>query len=511
MLKLSGIRGNCERSDMTDITRLQNGSDIRGIASEGVPGEEVNITKETAGQITGAFCYWLSKKVQKNPVMLSICVGMDPRISGPELKEGVFEAISLWGAHGSDADIATTPAMFMSTVLPYFEFDGAVMITASHLPYNRNGFKFFTAEGGLGKEDVTEILRLAARYNFIGGVYDEDPVNVMPMYAAYLRQMITQGLADVPGYLKGMHIVVDAGNGAAGFFATNVLEPLGADISGSLYLEPDGRFPNHPANPEDREAMAAICGAVKDSGADLGIIFDTDGDRSAAVGPGGKPIARNEMVALAAALAEEDHPGGTVVTDSITSDELHDFLEKKLGLRHFRYKRGYRNVIGKAQELREQGEDAFLAIETSGHAAYSDNYFLDDGAFLAVQIVVNAARLKRKGRDITALIKGLESPAESEEFRLKIKAADFRKYGMGVLEDFEKWAEYSNRFEVVRPNYEGVRVNYRLDGACGWFLLRMSLHDPVMPLNIESDEKGGVEKALAEIREFMKGYKEIEF
>ena len=79
-----------------------------------------------------------------------------------------------------------------------------------------------------------------------------------------------------------------------------------------------------------------------------------------------------------------------------------------------------------------------------------------------------------------------------------------------MLEDFEKWAEYSNRFEVVKPNYEGVRVNYRLDGRCGWFLLRMSLHDPVMPLNIESDEEGGVEAALAEIREFMKGYKEIE-
>ena len=496
---------------MKDITKLQNGSDIRGIALEGVAGEEVDLTKERAGEITGAFCYWLSKKVQKNPVMLNICIGCDPRLSSGELKEGVMEAIALWGAHGSDAGIATTPAMFMSTVLPYFEFDGAIMITASHLPYNRNGFKFFTAEGGLEKEDVAEILRLASRYNFIGGVYEKDTVNVMPMYAAYLRQMITQGLADVPGYLKGMHIVVDAGNGSAGFFATEVLEKLGADISGSLYLEPDGSFPNHPANPEDKTAMEAVCKAVRDSGADLGIIFDTDGDRSAAVGPGGIPIARNEIIALAAALAADDYPGGTVVTDSVTSDELHDFLEKKLGLKHYRYRRGYRNVIGKAKELREQGENAFLAIETSGHAAYSANYFLDDGAFLAVQIVINAARLKREGKDITALIKGLKSPAESEEYRLRIKAEDFRKYGQGVLEDFEKWAEYSSSLELVKPNYEGVRVNYRLDGASGWFLLRMSLHDPVMPLNIESDKEGGAAKALEAIKGFMQDYREIEF
>ncbi|MBQ6439487.1 MAG: phosphomannomutase/phosphoglucomutase [Mogibacterium sp.] len=495
---------------MIDFKKLQNGSDIRGVAIQTEGGPEVNLTREVAGQITGSFVYWLSKKVQKNPVMLKICVGQDPRLSGDELKEGVLEAIALWGAEGYDAGLATTPAMFMATVMPQFEFDGAIMITASHLPYERNGFKFFTAEGGTDKEDIAEILRLASRYNFIGGVYEKNQTNVRMMYAAYLRQMISMGLRDVPGYLKGMHIVVDAGNGAAGFFAKEVLERMGADISGSLYLEPDGHFPNHPANPENAEAMAAICKAVKDNNADLGIIFDTDGDRSAAVAPGGVPIARNEIVALAAALAADDYPGGTVVTDSVTSNELHEFLEGKLGLKHLRYKRGYRNVINKAKELSAAGEQAFLAIETSGHAAYSDNYYLDDGAFLAVQIVINAARLRAQGKDIMSLLEGLESPAESKEVRLKIKAEDFRKYAEGVLEDFSKWAEYSNSLEVVEPNYEGVRVNYDLDGYKGWFLLRMSLHDPVMPLNIESENAGGVDRALAAIYDFMKDYKEIE-
>ena len=495
---------------MIDFTKLQNGSDIRGIAIQTEGGPEPNLTKETAGRIAGAYIYWLSKKVQKNPVMLKVCVGQDSRISGDMLKEGVLEAISLWGAEGYDAGLSTTPAMFMATVMPQFEFDGSIMITASHLPYERNGFKFFTAEGGPEKEDIAEILRLASRYNFIGGVYDEMKTNVSMMYAAYLRQMISQGLRDVPGYLKGMHIVVDAGTGAAGFFAKEVLERMGADVSGSLYLEPDGMFPNHPANPENKEAMAAICKAVRDNNADLGIIFDTDGDRSAAVGPGGIPIARNEIVALAAALAADDYPGGTVVTDSVTSNELHEFLEGKLGLKHLRFKRGYKNVINKAKELNAAGEQAFLAIETSGHAAYSDNYFLDDGAFLAVQIVINAARLKTQGKDITALLEGLGSPAESKEIRFRIKAEDFKKYGTGVLEDFGKWAEYSNKLEVVEPNYEGVRVNYDLDGSKGWFLLRLSLHDPVMALNVESETEGGTDKALAAIYDFMKGYKEIE-
>ena len=252
-----------------------------------------------------------------------------------------------------------------------------------------------------------------------------------------------------------------------------------------------------------------VCKAVVDNGADLGLIFDTDVDRSAAVGPDGKPIARNEIIALAAALAAEDYPGGTVVTDSATSDQLHEFLEGKLGLKHLRYKRGYRNVINKAKEINADGGNAFLAIETSGHAAYADNYYLDDGAFLAVQIVINAAKLKAEGKDITALIEGLESPAESREIRFGLDGDDFRALGSKVLEDMEKWVKETSGLELVTPNYEGVRVNYELDGSKGWFLLRKSLHDPVMPMNIESFGEGGVEKALPLIYGFLRGYEGV--
>ena len=495
---------------MRDLSKLQNGSDIRGVAVAAPGGPEVNLDKETAGRIALAFCDVLSRKLGKKAETLKIAVGRDSRISGDELKEGLLEALGDCGALGYDAGMATTPAMFMSTVMPEFDIDGAIMITASHLPYERNGFKFFSAEGGFEKQDISEILKLAAVYGFKGGSYEKREIQLMPAYAEHLRNMIKSELSELPGCLEGMHIVVDAGNGAAGFFANQVLLPLGADISGSLYLEPDGMFPNHPANPENKEAMECICNAVKESGADLGIIFDTDGDRSAAVASGGEPVARNEIVALAAALKAEDYPGGTVVTDSITSNELSEFIEKKLGLKHYRYKRGYRNVINKAIELSGEGEKAFLAIETSGHAAYSDNYYLDDGAYLAVQIVIKAAKLKAAKKDINSLIKGLKRPAESVEVRFKITADDFKQYGMRVLEAFEEWAEHTNGLEIVKPNYEGVRVNFKTGGKEGWFLLRMSLHDPVMPLNVESTDEGGTEMALEMIYSFMEGFADIE-
>lgn len=493
-----------------DIRKLQNGSDIRGISMEGIPGEEVNLDYNEAGRIGGAFAWWLAQKVQKNNWDLKICVGYDPRLSNDTLKKGIMTGFQMFGAKSYDAGLATTPAMYMSTVMPYYEFDGAVMITASHLPWNRNGFKFFTSEGCLDKEDIAKVLEYANKYVFIGEWFESEDVNLMQMYAANLRMMISTGLAGHGGNLKGMHIVVDSGNGASGFFAKEVLEKLGADISGSQFLEPDGNFPNHEPNPENSNAMKSICKAVVDNKADLGIIFDTDGDRSAAVSPDGKPISRNEIVALAAALGADDYPGGTVVTDSITSNELHDFLEKNLGLKHLRFKRGYKNVINKAKELNEQGEHAFLAIETSGHAAFSDNYFLDDGAFLAVQTIIAATKLKQKGKTINALLEGLESPAESKEFRFKIKDENFAELGIRVLNNMKNWVESTDGLELELPNYEGVRVNYDIDGAKGWFLLRMSLHDPVMPLNIESNVSGGIDKAYKLIEEFIKKFDGIE-
>lgn len=482
---------------------LQNGSDIRGVAMDGVESEIVNLTESEAIAIGSGFSHWLSMKVGKNAFDLQICVGHDPRLSAEPLVRGLMKGMCCFGSRVSDAGLASSPAMFMSTVMPYYEFDGAVMITASHLPYNRNGFKFFTDQGGLDKDDIHEILRLASKVYTRAEYFEKEDVSLMDMYAAHLRSLI---VGELKGNLKGMKVAVDAGNGAGGFFAEKVLAPLGADVSGSQFLEPDGSFPNHIPNPENSDAMDSICRRVRETHSDLGIIFDTDVDRSAAVTSDGKPIGRNEIVALAAALGADKHPGGTVVTDSITSNGLHTFLTEALGLKHLRYKRGYRNVINKAMELSEKGEDAFLAIETSGHAAYSDNYYLDDGAYLAAMIVAAAAKLRKDGRGIEALIEALSAPAEAKEFRLSISTDDFTATADKVLAAMPAWAKKTDGLTLEEPNHEGVRVNYELGETKGWFLLRKSLHDPLLPLNIESDTVGGVSAAAKIIAGFLRGF-----
>ena len=352
-----------------DYSGLQNGSDIRGVAIEGE--NPRTLGPEEAFCLSAAFGKWLSDRCGKAPAELKIAVGHDSRLSAGSLKEHVCRGLAFLGAKALDCGLASTPAMFMATQFAAYDCDGAIMITASHLPQDRNGFKYFSREGGLDKEDISAILKAAAQLE-PGTEFPPaaaEKAELMSTYCAFLREKIEKEVGGKQP-LAGLKIVVDAGNGAGGFYALNVLAPLGADVSGSQFLEPDGSFPNHQPNPENKEAMASICQAVLDNHADLGLIFDTDVDRSSAVDKNGREINRNAIVAMAAALIAPEHPGTTVVTDSITSDELTEYLEKCLGLKHLRFRRGYRNVINKAIELNRQGIDSQLAIETSGHAAY---------------------------------------------------------------------------------------------------------------------------------------------
>ena len=503
-----------------NFKKLQNGSDIRGVALEGIPGEAVNLTEEAAWYLTMGFVHWLAEKTGKRTEELTVSIGHDSRLSAGQLKESAITALTAFGVTVFDCSLASTPAMFMSTVFEDYSCDGAIMITASHLPFNRNGFKYFDQDGGLNKADIKWITEWAEGRETHGATtLEEHPEgrviqrDLIGTYSAYLRKKIVEEVNHPEHYelpLKGLKIVVDAGNGAGGFYSSRILMPLGADVSGSQFLEPDGTFPNHQPNPENKEAMASISAKVLETGADFGLIFDTDVDRSSAVDRFGKEISRNAIVAMAAALICQEHPGTTIVTDSITSDQLTVYLEECLGLKHLRFKRGYKNVINKSMELNASGIDSQLAIETSGHAAYKENYFLDDGAYLATKIVIKAAQLAQKGETIDVLLSSLEEPKEAKEVRFPIEGENFGEVGAKVLDDLKAWAEdrADMGVSVVEPNYEGVRLNFRSEGLSGWCLLRKSLHDPILPLNVEVTE-GECDVILEEIKAFLRNYEQV--
>lgn len=491
-----------------DYKKLQNGSDIRGVALKGIEEQHVNLTESVCRDIGRGFAVWLCKKTGKSNG-LRVAIGRDSRLSGPQLSAWISEAMCQQGLNVTDFGMASTPAMFMSTVTDGFSFDGSVMITASHLPYNRNGFKFFTPAGGLESSDIKEILAYAEESCTTGlAAGTLNTGKFMDTYAEILANKI-RSETGLEKPLEGFRIVVDAGNGAGGFYADKVLKPLGANTDGSRFLDPDGSFPNHIPNPENKEAMQSITDAVLESKADLGIIFDTDVDRAGAVLSDGSELNRNRIIAMLAAILLREHPGTTIVTDSITSTGLANFIAAKGGVHH-RFKRGYRNVINESIRLNAAGQDSQLAIETSGHGALKENYFLDDGAYLVTKLLIELARGKKEGYTLQSLIAELEEPAESIEFRMNILLDDFKQYGQAVIEDLKVYAAKRSGWTLADNNFEGVRVNLDEQHGNGWFLLRLSLHDPLLPLNIESNSVGGAKKIATELIAFISQYEKLD-
>ncbi len=488
---------------MKNYLHLKNGTDIRGTAIA-LPEEPVTLTDEALGAIAKAFCRFLTtKKHVPNP---RIAIGHDSRLSAEHIVSVLTENINACGCDVILTGLSSTPSMFM-LLQDDFGADASVMVTASHMPWQKNGLKFFVGEGGLESEDVKEILELAAAGDFSKGTGTGGNVYKKPYietYAAGLVETVRKATGEERP-LSGKRILVDAGGGAGGFYEKLVLRPLGADTTGSQFLEPDGYFSNHVPNPENAAAMASVCAAVKANKADFGIIFDTDVDRAGAVAPNGEEINRNRLIALISAILLEERRGAYIVTDSVTSDGLAKFIQAHGGVHH-RFKRGYKNVINEAKRLNELGKYCPLAIETSGHAALKENYFLDDGAYLVTRLLIALAKSAKEGKDLTSLIDGLPEPKEAREIRLSFTAPDFKTLGGGVIEDLKQIARERNYISLAPDNYEGVRLNFDKDHGDGWALVRMSLHDPLMPINVESEREGGCAVIVRELYGLLQGY-----
>ncbi|XP_073134551.1 uncharacterized protein [Henckelia pumila] len=527
--------------DVEKIKRLQNGSDVRGVAVEGEKGRTVDLTPPAMEAIGESFGEWVTADLGRTNgggEAVSVSVGRDPRISGAALSVGLFAGLGRAGCAIFDMGLATTPACFMSTVLPPFLYDASIMMTASHLPYTRNGLKFFTKKGGLTSPQVEEICDRAARKyaNRVAKVstllrIPPTRVDFMSAYANHLREIIKQKVNHPLHYdapLQGFKIIVNAGNGSGGFFTWDVVDKLGADTFGSLNLTPDGMFPNHIPNPEDKKAMALTRAAVLENDADLGVVFDTDVDRSGVVDRQGNPVNGDKLIALMSSIVLKEHPSTTIVTDARTSMALTRFITDRGGL-HCLYRVGYRNVIDKGLQLNEDGIEAHLMMETSGHGALKENHFLDDGAYMVVKIIIEMVRMKLEGSNegIGSLIKDLEEPLESVELRINIvtEPRHAKAKGSEVIEAFRNYIE-EGRLEGYELDScgdcwvsEGCLVDsndapfpidaymYRAKVSdsrgeeMGWIHLRQSIHNPNIAVNLQSTFPGGCQSMTKALRD----------
>lgn len=305
---------------MPNFKRLQNEFDVRGVSIKSDKQPEVTFCPQEAFYIAAAFSSWLTSSSTgsfdgKEEPRPRFVVGCDSRLTSQALSRAVFEGFeSTSKGSAQELSLCSTPSVFHACQNEGLGAVGGIMVTASHLPYDRNGMKFFTCDGGLTSSQLFEVLGLASTLferdqegsKLYGGMTRE-PAAVIPnftpsstkyvldVYGAHLVHLLRSGVnappagADGGGRkptwhrpLQGLKILVNAGNGAGGFF-TRVLQQCGADTRGSLYLDPDGRFPNHPPNPENREAMRRTQKAVREAQAHLGVVFDTDGEPHAII------------------------------------------------------------------------------------------------------------------------------------------------------------------------------------------------------------------------------------
>lgn len=489
--------------------QFKSGSDIRGIASDSLHSGNITLTNEVVEKIAISFAVWIANKTWTKYSEMTIAVGHDPRVSSMRIKTAMINALRSIGVKIYDCALTSTPAMLMA--VSSLTCTASFQITASHHPADRNGVKFFTTDGALSSKDIDEILDIAQGEDFpsisykIGSV---KPINMMHYYCDSVKNIIcedTKSINPSDKPLEGLKIAVDAGNGSGGFFVKDILAPLGADTKGSIFLKPDGTFPNHVPNPESNIAIEALSKAVKDSKSDIGIIFDTDVDRVAVVDSKGKAINRNKLIALTSAIILEKNPGATIVTDSVTSDKLKEFIDSLGGIQ-FRYKRGYKNIIDYAKKLNSSGVDCPLAIESSGHAALRENKFVDDGAYLAAKIIAKYIELKSKGITLDELLKDFKDSKEHIEIRITINDTKIISSSRKVITHLKTYSSEIKACQVEPKNLEGTRLNFKARWQEGWCILRQSVHDPSLVLNIESYVNNGAMSILNSLIPFFEKF-----
>jgi phosphomannomutase/phosphoglucomutase len=433
--------------------------DIRGIYP-------IELDETTVNKISLAFGTLFGKR---------IVVAGDARASTPQLKESLIEGLMSAGCEVIDIGSVATPVLIFS--IRYLSADGGIMVTASHNPKEYNGLKFFDAnslpivrDGGYDK-----LIKVIEEGAFKKGKGRLEQASIIEDYMKFVIEK--SGLKS----LAGKKIVVDCGNGIAGIIYPVVFERLGAEVV-KLFCEPDGSFPNHPADPSQKANLQELVRKVKEVGADFGFGYDGDGDRIGVVDKNGRILDTILVFSVLINRAAKEHPGTSIVYDALTSQKISDLIEIKKS-RPAVAKVGHPFIIKKMVELR-----ARLGGELSGHFYHlQENYSDDDALFATLKFL---GELEESGRTIEDYEEEIPKyfSAVSEEQRILVDADQKDGFIEGLARRF---------------NSKGMRVDM-LDGVKvffdrGWAIFRPSNTEPKIAYAYESQDA----KEFEEIKKFV--------
>ncbi len=383
----------------------------------------------------------------------------DMRTSSQPLAEALGRGAASQGADVIYGGLGSTDMVYYAS--GFLDVPG-VMITASHNPAKYNGMKLCRAGAKpVGIETgLAEIKQLVA-----DGVpaFDGTPGTVtsrdlLPGYAEYLKKLV-----DISG-IRPLTVVVDAGNGMAGFTVPTVFEGLPINTI-PLYFELDGTFPNHEANPIEPANLRDLQKAVKEHRADIGLAFDGDADRCFVVDERGEIVSPSVLTALIAARELVREPGGTVIHNLITSRGVPELIGEHGGAA-VRTRVGHSFIKAKMAET-----NAVFGGEHSGHFYFRDFWFADSGMLAALHTL---AALGRDDRPLSVILADFARYASSGEINSEV--ADQAATTQRVKD------VYTAQPGVTTDELDGLTVS----GDTWWFNLRPSNTEPLLRLNVEA-------------------------
>jgi len=399
-------------------------------------------------------------------------VGRDMRTSSPEIASAIADGIRSRGADVVDIGLASTDMLYCASGV--LDLPG-VMVTASHNPPGDNGLKMCRAGARpIGIDTGLRAMAEAAGERLDAPVDELDgSVEHVDFLSKYVSTLI--GIAPVKG--RPLKVAIDAGNGMAGHTVPPVFDALraaGNEIEViPLYLELDGTFPNHEANPLDHTTLVDLQAAVRENGADLGLAFDGDADRCFVIDEKGDVVAPSAITGLIATRALAVEPGATILYNVITSKAVPEIVTERGGS-------AVRTPVGHSLIKAEMARTgAVFGGEHSGHFYFRDFYLADSGMLAALHVL---GALGEQDRPLSELM------------------AEFSRYAAS--------GEINSRVDDVQAVIERVADAYadqpqdRLDGLTvdvedGWFNVRPSNTEPLLRLNVE----GASEDVMAAIRD----------
>ena len=237
----------------------------------------------------------------------AVAVGRDGRLSGPALSQALMRGLASTGLDVVDLGPVTTPMLYyVAATRTDRGCRSGIQVTGSHNPKNYNGFKMVLAGRAIYGEDIQRLRHRIVNESYTPGRGRIGRMDIGPEYA----HRITSDCK----LARRMKIVVDCGNGIPGASAPGILRALGCDVV-ELYSEVDGNFPNHHPDPSKPENLAELIRVVRETGSELGLAFDGDGDRLGVVTAGGEIIYPDRQLILFAADILKRQKGGTVIYD----------------------------------------------------------------------------------------------------------------------------------------------------------------------------------------------------